>query len=129
MAQIAPYLTFNGNTREAMNYYKDCFGGELMIQSFGEAPMDSSPESKDLIMHAHLQSGELNLMASDGRPGQPVTMRENVSLSVNCKTKEEQEKYFNKLAEGGNVTMPLQDTFWGAYFGMLPDKFGVQWLF
>lgn len=129
MAQIVPYLNFNGNCREAMEFYKSCFGGELFIQTFGQAPMDAAPEAKDRIMHARLTSGELNLMASDTMPGQSVTEGSNVTLSVHSKTREEQEKYFNTLSESGNVTMPMADTFWGAYFGMLTDKFGIHWMF
>jgi PhnB protein len=129
MAQISPYLTFNGNCAEAMNFYKEVFGGELMMQTFGQAPMESSEECKDRIMHAQLTSGELILMASDSMPEHPITAGSNVTLSVQSKSKEEQEKYFNKLAESGQVTMPLADTFWGAYFGMLTDKFGMHWMF
>ena len=69
MALIQPYLTFNGNCAEAMNFYKEVFGGELMIQTFGDAPMETTPESKDRIMHARLQNGDLILMASHGRRG------------------------------------------------------------
>jgi len=129
MALIQPYLTFNGNCREAMEFYKECFGGELMIQTFGDAPMETTPESKDRIMHARLQNGDLILMASDGMPGQAPIQGTNVTISVQSASKEEQEKYFNKMAEGGKITMPLADTFWGAYFGMLTDKFGMHWMF
>lgn len=129
MAQITPYLTFDGNCREAMNFYKACFGGELNVQTFGEAPMESSEADKERIMHAELRSAELILMASDGMPHQALIPGNNITLSVHSKSKEEQEKYFNKLAEGGNITMPLADTFWGAYFGMLTDKFGMHWMF
>lgn len=129
MAQIQPYLTFNGNCAEAMNFYKGVFGGELMMQTFGQAPMESPENSKDRIMHAQLSNGELMIMASDGMPDQPVSAGNNVTLNVNSNSKEEQEKYFNALAEGGKITMPLQDTFWGAYFGMLTDKFGMNWMF
>ena len=129
MALIQPYLTFNGNCAEAMNFYKEVFGGELMMQSFGDAPMDTTPETKDLIMHARLQNGDLILMASDGMPGQAPVQGTNVTISVQSASKEDQEKYFNKMAEGGKITMPLEDTFWGAYFGMLTDKFGMHWMF
>ena|SRR6478609_7153620 len=129
MAQVGPYLTFNGNCREAMNFYKEVFGGELMMQTFGEAPMDAPGDAKDRIMHANLRNGDFLLMASDGMPGQAPIVGNNVTLSVNCNSKEEQENYFNKLAAGGNITMPLADTFWGAYFGMLTDKFGMNWMF
>lgn len=129
MAQLGPYLTFDGNCAEAMNFYKEVFGGELRMQKFGDAPMDSPADSKDRIMHAHLGNGAFNLLDSDGMPGQAPIQGNNVTLNVGSETKEEQEKYFNKLAEGGKVTMPLQDTFWGANFGMLTDKFGMHWMF
>lgn len=129
MAHLTPYLAFNGNCREAMEFYKTVFGGELHLQTFGQAPVDASEEDKGRIMHAELRAADLVLMASDGMPDRPVTFGDSVSLSVHPQSKEETEKLFNKLAVGGQVTMPLQDTFWGAYFGMLIDKFGIHWLF
>lgn len=129
MAQIGPYLTFNGNCNEAMNFYKDVFGGELRVQKFGDAPMDSPADAKDRIMHAHLSNGAFNLLASDVMPGQAPIEGNNVTLNVNCDSKDQQDQYFNKLAEGGKITMPLENTFWGAYFGMLTDKFGMHWMF
>ncbi len=129
MATLTPYLAFNGNCREAMEFYKTVFGGELHMQTFGEAPMDSAEADKARIMHAQLSKDKFMLMASDGMPDQPVQFGNNVTISVHPESKEETEKYFNKLAEGGQTTMPLSDTFWGAYFGMLTDKYGMPWMF
>ena len=126
---VYPYLAFNGNCREAMTFYKDCIGGELEIMDFASAPMDTPPEAKNNVMHSRLTKGELTIMASDSMPGQTVTNGSSVALSVNCASKEEVDTFFNNLSKDGNVTMPAGDTFWGAYFGMLTDKFGIHWMF
>lgn len=126
---LVPYLTFNGNCREAMSFYQACLGGELELMPFGEAPMELPAGSELLIMHAVLKKDDLNLMASDSMPDQPVNFGNNVSLSLNCQSKEEADAYFQALSAGGTITMPLEVTFWNAYFGMLVDKFGVCWMF
>ncbi len=140
MAKINPYLNFNGNTEEAFNFYKSVFGGEFaMVMRFGEMPgCDEMPEDKQIsegdkskIMHIALPIGKDNvLMATDAidSMGQKLTEGNNFSISISTDSKEEAENLFNALAEGGTVTMPLADTFWGAYFGMLKDKFGIQWM-
>jgi PhnB protein len=130
MASIAPYLAFNGNCREAITFYGQAFGAEPFIQTFGESPVDAPETAKNHVMHTHLDAGTVQIMASDTMPGQPpVDFGSNVSLSVHCDTEEQQNHLFNTLGEGGTVTMPLQDTFWGARFGMCTDKFGVHWMF
>ena len=129
MAHLTPYLAFNGNCREAMEFYKTVFGGELNVQTFGEAPVNAAEKDKARVMHAQLSSGNFMLMASDGMPDRPVTFGDSVSLSVHTQSKDETDTLFKKLSEGGTVTMPLENTFWGAYFGMLIDKFGIHWLF
>ena len=129
MAHLTPYLAFNGNCRDAMEFYKTVFGGELNVQTFGEAPVNAAEKDKARVMHAQLSSGNFMLMASDGMPDRPVTFGDSVSLSVHTQSKDETDTLFNKLSEGGTVTMPLENTFWGAYFGMLIDKFGIHWLF
>jgi len=130
MASIAPYLAFNGNCREAITFYGQAFGAEPLIQTFGESPVDASEDAKNLVMHTHLDAGAVQIMASDAMPGQPsVEFGSNVSLSVHCDTEEQQTRLFEALAAGGLVTMPLEDTFWGARFGMCTDKFGVHWMF
>ncbi len=129
MKNINAYLTFNGNCREAMTFYKDCLGGELKFMTFGESPMESGPNDKGRIMHANLVHNNAVLMASDTMTNNSVSTGGNFSISVDCENEQEIETHFNAMALGGKVTMPLQDTFWGARFGMLTDKFGIQWMF
>jgi PhnB protein len=128
MANLSTYLTFNGNCRDAMTFYHQCLGGEITLQTFGEAPMDSPPGSENLVMHASITSGDMVLMASDGMPGTPVTQGTNFSININCDSQEQQDAYWSKLTAGGQITMPLDNTFWGARFGMLVDKFGIAWM-
>jgi len=123
------YLTFNGNARQAMEFYKECLGGELFMMPFSEAPGDFPKEAKDRIMHATLRNGAVALMASDAMPGMPFQQGTNFSISVVPESVEEEEKLFTAVAKNGKITMPLQDTFWGAHFGMVTDQFGIQWMF
>jgi PhnB protein len=131
MAKIINYLTFNGNCREAMNYYAQCFQGEANIMTFAESPMASQtpPNYLDKVMHSNLIIGDFILYASDVMPGQEVNAGDQISLSVDCKSEEEIDSYFDFLAKEGKVTMPLQKTFWGAKFGVLTDKYGIPWMF
>lgn len=130
MEAIVPYLTFNGNAAEALMFYAKAFDGKVLFQqTFGESPMPSKPEDKNRIMHASFEAGDLKFMVSDGMPGQPVNNGSNTSLSLSFKTVESIEKTFAALSDGGKVTMPLQDTFWNARFGMLTDKYGINWMF
>jgi PhnB protein len=130
MEAIIPYLNFNGNAAEALNFYSKALNGEVVYkQTFGESPMESSEEQKDKIMHASFKAGNLNFLVSDTMPGQPVTSGTNISLSLNFNDADEMNKTFTALSEGGKVTMELQDTFWGARFGMLEDKYGFNWMF
>ena len=132
MDPIVPYLTFNGNAEEAMNFYKDVFGAEeSSIMRYSEMPPNTEfpipDEAKDLVMHAHIKTGDFSVMAADSvKPG---TVGTNVALSLNFTEDAEQTDVFNKLSDGGKVTMPLQDTFWGARFGMCTDKYGINWMF
>ncbi len=136
MAQINPYLVFNGDCEAAFNLYKSVFGGEFpYIGRFGEMPpADGQPElpenDKNLIMHISLPiSKETILMGSDtNSQAGIVKMGENISISINTESKSETDKIFKGLSEGGIIKMPLQDTFWGAYFGMFIDKFGIHWM-
>ena len=130
MDAIIPYLNFNGNASEALAFYSKVFDGKVIYQqSFGDAPMDIPPGYKDKVLHAMFQAGDLQFMVSDCMPNQPVTGGTNVSLSLNCPTVDDIEKKFSALAEGANITMALNDTFWGARFGMLTDKYGINWMF
>ena len=137
MTTINIYLTFNGNCEEAFNFYKSVLGGEFSgVNRFGEMPpmegMPPLPESvKNKIMHISLPiSKETNLMGSDSSEifGQVTTFGNNFSVSIHTDSIEEADRLFAGLSEGGKVTMPLEKTFWGAYYGSWTDKFGVNWM-
>ncbi len=125
---LSPYLNFNGKTAEAMRFYKSILGGDLTMQTFGEAKMAQTPKEKDLIVHAALKSDSISLMASDTQPTRPAKFGDNVHLSLTGQDGKRLTDVFNKLAEGGKVDMPLAKQFWGDTFGMLTDKFGVHWM-
>ena len=128
MKSIVPYLTFDGTCREAMTYYAKVMQAEVDIFDAEQMP-DCTEANKGKAMHARLHSGAVELMASDNLSDRPTLMGNNVWVSVDCANAEEQERFFSMLGEGGEVRMPLQDTFWGAKFGMLTDRFGVHWMF
>ena len=134
MATLNPYLNFNGNTEEAFNFYKSVFGGEfLTLQRFRDTPMAGQipAEAQDKIMHVALPIGQGNiLMATDALEsmGQKLNNGNNYSLSLSTESEEETERLYNALSAGGKIEMPLDKTFWGAYFGMFSDKFGIQWM-
>jgi len=130
MEQITPYLNFNGNAKEALDFYAKALNGEIVQSStFGEANMAQDETMKDKILHAVFRSGDLTFMVSDCPPGVSVSSGDQVSLSLNFLDVESIEKTFAALADGGHITMPLQDTFRGARFGMTKDKFGIHWMF
>ena len=134
MATINPYLNFNGNTEEVFNFYRSVFGGEFItMQRFKDTPDADkiSADDREKIMHISLPIGKGNtLMATDmlESMGHKLSVENNISLSINAGSKEEADQLFNGLSAGGNIDMPLQDMFWGAYFGMCKDKFGIQWM-
>ncbi len=133
MLKVHPYLNFNGNAETAFKLYQSIIGGELTLQRFGDIPGgDQMPEEdRQKIMHAHLQlSGDFVLMASDNMESQGHAKAEgnNVFLSLHVSSKEEANRVFESLSDGGSVDMPMEDTFWGAYFGMFTDKFGIHWM-
>lgn len=130
MEAIIPYLNFNGNAVEALAFYSKALGGTITQSStFGEANMAEDESMKNKILHAVFEAGALKFMVSDCPPNVSVTSGDVVSLSLNFTDPDTIEKTFAALAEGGNITMPLQDTFWGARFGMTKDKYGVHWMF
>lgn len=135
MATTNTYLNFNGNCEEAFDFYKSVFGGEFTyIGRFGEMPESEEykvPEAdRNKVMHVSLPIGKSILMGSDcgGEWAPSFVQGNNFSVSITADTKEEADKLFNALAQGGQITMPLDHTFWGDYFGMLTDKFGVNWM-
>ena len=130
MKAIVTYLNFDGNCREAMKFYQRCLGGELSIMPFSEAPGDFPKEAKDRVMHARVtKDGSTLLMASDTMPGSNFVQGTNFSISIDCQSAEETDRLFNAFSENGKITMPLQDAFWGARFGILRDQFGINWMF
>jgi PhnB protein len=129
-SKLNPYISFQDNAREAMEFYKTVFGGELTLSTFGESGMTDHGVKPDGIMHAMLVAENgITLMASDTATG----MREyvagtNMSISLSGDNETELTNYYNKLAEGGKVDQPLTKAPWGDTFGMLTDKFGIFWM-
>jgi PhnB protein len=130
MAQINSYLTFSGNCREAMQFYKDCLGGELVLQTVGESPLaDKMPQQmRDCILHSTLTKGSLIIMGSDMVPQSGLIKGNAVSLSLTCDSEEEIKTSYQNLCTGGTADHALEDSFWGALFGDLTDKYGNHWL-
>lgn len=128
------YLNFNGNCREAVEFYAQVFGTDKpKIMTFGELPKDPNftlpEEAKNLVMHTRLNISGSNVMFSDVFPGMPYTVGNNVNLAFVSKNLDEVKNCFAQLSEGGKVTMELQETFWSKCYGQLTDKFGIIWLF
>jgi len=134
MKNLNPYLTFNGNCEEAFNFYRSVFGGDFTyIGRFSEMPSEYkvSDKDKNMVMHVSLPLGEHGiLMGSDTSEAfsPPVVEGNNFSISIEADSNDEADKLYSRLAEGGKETMPMDNTFWGSYFGMLMDQFGIQWM-
>jgi PhnB protein len=128
--KLTPYIHFQGNAEEAMNFYAEALGGKIVsINRYGDSPMPSDEDYKQKVMHGRLEFDDNLIMISDTFKGNIVKTEGNVQLSVDVPEEGKIDEVFKKMAEGGTVTMELQDTFWGARFGMLKDKFGVSWMF
>ncbi len=129
---IQAYLTFNGNCEEAMGFYKDVLNGEFTtMMRFSEAPPGafSVPEEyQNQVMHCTLEAQGAVLMASDTMEPDKLNVGSHCSLSIGVKTEDEGAAIFNQLSEGGHVAMPFEDAFWGGKFGMLVDRYGIQWM-
>jgi PhnB protein len=130
---VEPYLFFNGRCDEALEFYKKVFGAEVqMLMRFNESPDPPPPGmlppgTENKVMHSSFRIGETTVMASDGScDGKPAFA--GFSLAVGVATEAEAERVFNALAEGGQVQMPLEKTFWSPRFGMVADRFGVSWM-
>ena len=126
---INAYLNFNGNCAEAFRLYEQVLGGKiLMMQTMGDSPMggETPPEQRDLVMHVRLAVGDQLLMGSD-TPSEHFEKMQGFSVALGVDDPAEAERIFNGLSEGGEVTMPLQKTFWAERFGMLVDRFGTPW--
>ena len=131
MKNINTYLIFEGKCRQAMEFYQQCLGGKLHMMPYSQAPgcADMPKEFQNWIIHARLNCASTVLMASDTKPGVPVTSGNNFFISIDCENLPEIEKLFKALGVNGNIDMPLQETFFAIRFGMLTDQFGVKWMF
>lgn len=129
MAKLNPYLNFSGRCTEAMNFYKGIFGGDLQLMLAGDSPAKDQvpPEMHNQVMHSHLKSSTIEIMATDMAPTQPVEGN-TVYLALICDSEDELNDYYTKLSEGGKVEQPLTKAFFG-WFGSLQDKFGKHWMF
>jgi PhnB protein len=131
MAKLNPYLNFDNNCREAMNFYKDCLGGNLVMQKVSEMPAMAAqmpPQLQDSILHSSLTSGDIVIMASDLSRTKRVEGN-TIQLCINCNSDEELNSFFSNLSQGGKITDPLADMPWGGKYGSLTDKFNIQWVF
>ncbi|MFB9845151.1 VOC family protein [Mucilaginibacter ginsenosidivorans] len=131
MTTLNPYINFNGNCREAMQFYQHCLGGELSIQTVkGSVIEDQCPPSmKNKILHATLLNGAVFIMASDMTGPGGFANGSSIAISVNCSSENEINTFYNRFAEGGKILDPLKTQFWGGMFGVVADKFGVRWMF
>ncbi len=128
-SKLNPYINFNGNAKIAMEFYKAAFGGELKMSTFKEAGMNPDEAQGDQIMHASLVAENgMVLMASDTPSHFEYKPGKNISISLSGNDESELKGYWEKLSEGGNIMQPLAPAPWGDQFGMLTDKFGIQWL-
>jgi PhnB protein len=127
-SRLNPYIGFDSNARQAMEFYKGVFGGELRMNTFGEYGSEGTPDS-DKIMHAQLETDSgFTLMASDTPSGMQRSHGDNITVSLSGDDAAELHGYWEKLSDGGTVTMPLEKQMWGDEFGMCVDQFGVPWM-
>jgi PhnB protein len=131
---LNPYLNFDGTASKAIALYEKALGAKAEnVMRFGDMPGPGGqavpPAMKDRVLHARLRIGEGVLMLSDTQPGRPVRPGDHAHVSLDYTDAQEMQRAFDALAQGGKVTMPLGDTFWGAKFGMLTDAFGISWMF
>ncbi|MBU8690991.1 VOC family protein [Priestia megaterium] len=129
---IYPYLVMNGNGQEAIKFYENALDAKVIgVQTFGEMPDNPEfpipIEAKDRVLNAHLKVGDTDLMLSDTFPGQPCPIGSQVTVTITIDNVEKSKEVFRKLNEGGQVEMPLQETFWSPSYGQVTDKFGVPW--
>ncbi|MDB5540608.1 MAG: hypothetical protein JWQ89_2335 [Devosia sp.] len=127
--RLNPYLSFNGNAREAMEFYKSVFGGDLTINTFADGGMPHEPADKDKVMHGQLVAPNgYWLMGSDTPPGMPFTPGSTMTVSLSGDDDAELRGYWTKLTDGASIGVPLEKAPWGDSFGMLTDRFGTPWM-
>jgi PhnB protein len=128
-SRLNPYISFKDNARQAMEFYKSVFGGELRLNTFKELHASEDPAEGDKIMHAELEAENgITFMASDTPQGMAYDAGANISMSLSGENEAELRGYWEKLSSGGAITMPLEKAPWGDTFGMLTDKFGINWM-
>lgn len=134
MAALNPYLNFSGTCEEAFNFYKSAFGGEFaMVMRYGDVPKDvhaTTGDNPNWIMHISLPINKNSVLMGSDTPSEygKATPGTNFSISITADSKEEADKLYKALSAGGQAQYPMADAFWGSYFGMLVDKFGVSWM-
>jgi len=130
MTTLNPYISFRGQAREAGEFYRSVFGGELTASTFADYQMPAGPDEADWIMHSQLTSSGLTLMISDVPSSMEYTPGNNISVSLSggADDSEELRGFYEGLSDGGTVTMPLDKAPWGDYFGQVIDRFGINWL-
>jgi PhnB protein len=133
MEKMNPYLMFDGNCEAAINFYKDIFDGEIgYFGRFSESPNEVTDSDKNKIMHVEFKFWGGSILASDHVESAGYTTKSegsNIHLSLGFNSEGKMEETFNKLKQGGDVTMNIKEQFWGSKFGMLTDKFGIRWMF
>ncbi|MEU4480998.1 VOC family protein [Micromonospora sp. NPDC023966] len=127
-SRLNPYLSFEDDARQAMEYYQRVFGGDLRVNTFGEFG-NPDPQVADRIMHAQLETDQgFTLMASDTPPGMARTVGDNITISLSGDDADDLRRWWDQLCDGGTVSMPLEKQMWGDEFGMCVDRFGVAWM-
>ena len=127
-SRLNPYISFGGNARQAMEFYEDVFGGTLRLTTFGEFGQPNSPEA-DKIMHGMLETDSgFTLMGADSPPGMEHHPGDNIAVSLSGDDADELRGYWQKLSDGGTVSLPLEKQMWGDEFGMCVDQFGIPWM-
>jgi PhnB protein len=126
-SRLNPYISFRDNAREALDFYRDVFGGDVSVMTFGD--MGSTGPEADKVMHGQLDSARgFTLMAADTPPGMDVNPGDNISVSLSGDDDAELRGYWEKLSAGGTVSVPLEKQMWGDEFGMCVDRFGINWM-
>jgi len=128
-SRLNPYISFDGNAKEAMEFYRGVFGGELTTSTFSEGGMAEDPADADRMMHAQLETPNgMTLMGADSPSASPRSEGSTITISLSGDDEGELTRYWTGLVDGGTVTMPLEKAPWGDQFGMLTDKYGVDWM-
>ena len=128
--ELTPYVIFDGQCEQALKFYEKALGGKVEIMKWGGSPAEEMAVNKDWVLHATFKGKGFSFLASDrGKDSTPPSQDGMIWLTLNFATEGEEENIFQAMGEGGQVVMPMSDTFWGARFGMLKDKFGIGWMF